>query len=379
MRRSADTECVEPLSNPIALALKLPSLQGSNTNLSILLQDGMIVSGEVLESTNNTAYLSLGGRRVPAETAVQLRAGERFVARVQHQGDSLVLRILSEAPEPERTLVDALRGVLAEDRPAGALISRLVGDLRAQLDRAAPVERARIEALVRNLQRFVMVPDGDGRTLTQALIHSGLFHEALLLGDDEAVRTALADLKSLLLAAHAEAGDASTSTANGAAESPEREAIGHALAGLEAEQLLDVARAQSGDPRNLTVAVPDGAQLASAHLLVHPDARRESEDPEAPTSTTRAVDLAVNFTNLGAVRAEFRLDGQSLGVRFVVTNPDVAARVAADRDRLTAQLATGGLAPHLCVVHGRDDAMSSESGVEDVRFLRDHLVLDMTG
>jgi len=374
---------VEPLSNPIATALKLPSLQGNNANLSILLQDGMVVAGEVIETTDGTAYLSLGGKRVPAETAVQLRAGERFLARVQHQGETLVLRLVSPTPEPERTLVDALRTVLAEDRPVGTLITRLVADLRAQIERAPPADRARLETLVKTLQRFAWTPDGDPRTLTRALMHSGLFHEALLLGDDASIRVALEDLKSVLLRAQDEATQSrGASGAMNAAENAEGEAIGHALAGLEAEQLLDVARAQSGDPRQATVIVPDGAQLASAHLRVHSDEREARDDGESSSSSSssaRCVDLAVDFSNLGPVRAEFRLEGGALGVRFVVANADVVEHLNADAERLGAELASGGLVPRLSVVHDRANANGFESGVADVRFLRDHLLLDLTG
>lgn len=360
---------MEPLSNPIAGALKLRALQATNANLAVLLKDGMVVSGEVVDVTDGTAHLSLGGRRVPAETQVELRPGERFLARVQHQGDSLVLKLLPEAPEPEQTLVAALRTVLAEDRPLGAILARVASELRDLYEnRADPKTRARVEALVRRLESFVHTPDGSGPSLARALAQSGLFHEALLLGDEDALRQALTDLKSVLLGA-----------LESATEGPEREALEHALAGLEAEQLLDVARQQSGDPRHWSVAIPDGAQLASAHLLVQPEGGREQDESGAPAPAAHGVDLAVNFSHLGSVRAEFRLTGRDLAVRFLAAEPDVAMRIAADREILIAGLEAGGLAPRLAVVTAHELGRDAEPALGDVRFLRDHLVLDISG
>lgn len=359
---------MEPLSNPIGGALKVRALQATNANLAVLLQDGMLVSGEVVDVADGTAHLSLGGRRVPAETQVELRPGERFLARVQHQGDTFVLRLLDAPPEPEKSLVSALRAVLAEDRPVGAIVARLADELRnLRANSGDPKTRARAEALLALLPEFVARPDGDGKGLARALARTGLFHEALLRGDADAIRDALSDLKSVLLGALADA-----------TEAPEHEAIARALAGLEAEQLLDVARQESGDPRHWSVAVPDGANLTSAHLLVHPDAGRGSESDEA-APTTRAVDLAVNFSAIGPVRAEFRLVGRELAVRFVVAEPELASRLDRDRDLLVARLEAGGLAPRVAVVTGRDLATDLEPGVGDVRFLRDHLVLDVSG
>lgn len=361
---------MDPLSNSsAAAALKLRLLQSSSPALAILLKDGLVVAGEVLEVSAGTAFLSLGGRRVPADTGVELQPGQRFFARVRREGDTVVLRLLDPDVDEAQTLVAALRSVLAEDRPAAALLSRLVADLHAQAETLEPRERARVEVLVRAIGKFVVLPDGDGKNLAAALLRSGVFHEALLARGREGSRAALQDLKTVLLRALASA-----------PEGPERESVQRALAGIEAEQLLDVARVRAGDVRHFGIAVPDGQGLATAHLMIQPDAGRdEPEHERAAGERAVAVDLCVSFSNLGPVRAEFRLVGGTLGVRFVVGSPAVAERLQADHDELEVGLASGGLVPRVQVVAAAQDELAREPGLEGVTFLRDHQLLDLSG
>jgi hypothetical protein len=368
---------VEPLSNSIATAFRLRLVAAAMPVLNVLLKDGLVVSGEVLESTAGIAYLSLGGKRVPAETAIEMRPGQKFTARVEKSGDGFVLRVLDDAPQGERALVAALRTVLADDRPTGALVSRLVAELVEHAEKLDPKERERVRALLREIERSVLVPRGPNRggeqtigpELKSALARTGLFHEALLAhGGEEEVALARADLKSVVLRA-----------LQSAPEGVEREALQRALAGIEAEQLLDVARTSSGDARQIGIAVPDGAQLATAAFVVHPDGRRDGDEPDPARGKRAAVDLAVSFTHLGPVRAEFRLDGPKLAVRFLVASPDVAARVSADADALAAGIADGGMVPALQVVTTSPDHFAAEPALESVSFLRDHPLLDRLG
>lgn len=363
---------MDPLSNAsAATALKLRLLQASSPALAIMLEDGLVIAGEVIEVSSGSAFLSLGGRRVPADTGVELQPGQRFSARVHRDGDNIVLRLLDPEVDDAKPLVTALRAVLAENRPAATLLSRLATELRAHAEVLDPKERARVEVLAKVLESFVHVPEGEGQLLKSALLRSGVFHEALLARGREGVADALHDLKTVLLRALAEA-----------PEGPERESVQRALAGLEAEQLLDVARSRAGDARHFGLAVPDGQNFATAHLLVQRDLEREHSD-EAPTNTESsgpvAVDLAVSLSNLGPVRAEFRLDRGALAVRFVVSSPDVAARMNADHDVLANELALDGRTPRLQVVVAAPDEVMCDPGLEGVSFLRDHLLLDLVG
>jgi hypothetical protein len=368
---------VEPLSNSILSALKLRLVAATTPVLNVLLKDGLVVSGEVLESTAGITYLSLGGKRVPAETAVELQTGQKFTARVEKQGDSFVLRLLDEAPSEERNLVTALRAVLAEDRPTGALVSRLVAELVEHAETLDPREKERVKALAREVQGSVLVPRGAGKAgeeapsvlLKQALAKSGIFHEALLARDGDAgIALALADLKSVLMKALALA-----------PEGPERESLQRALSGIEAEQLLDVARSRTGDPRQIGIAVPDGAALATASFVVHPDDGRETGDPEHPREKRVAVDLAVSFSHLGPVRAEFRLEGTRLGVRFLVSDPGVATRLQQDAESIAQGIGGTGPKPALQFVTASMESFVPESALERVSFLREHLLMDRLG
>jgi hypothetical protein len=366
---------VEPLSNSIATALRLRLVSAATPVLNVLLKDGLVVSGEVLESSTGIAYLSLGGKRVPAETAVELQAGQKFTARVEKSGDGFVLRLIDDAPAGERGLVAALRTVLADDRPAGALVSRLVAELVEHAETLEPRERERVRALTKEIERSVLVPRGEAKdpaaapALKTALLRTGLFHEALIAkGGRDEIALARADLKSVLLAALQLATDG-----------PERESLQRALAGLEAEQLLDVARSSAGDARQIGIAVPDGAQLATASFVVHPDGGRDENGADAAREKRVAVDLAVSFKHLGPVRAEFRLDGSRLAVRFLVASPDVAARLEHDADEMASNIAANGTTPALQVVTASSEALVSDTALERVSFLRDHLLLDRLG
>ncbi|MBL8858205.1 MAG: flagellar hook-length control protein FliK [Planctomycetes bacterium] len=364
---------MDPLSNSIISALRLNVLAAATPVLPLQLQNGMVVSGEVLSTSAGIAYLSMGGRRVPAETAVELRAGQKFTALVEADGDNFILRILQGAPEEERALASALRTVLAEDRPTGALVSRLTAELAAQAEKLPPKERERVLTLLKEIERFVLAPGAEGEApaarLMSALAKSGLFHEALIRhGGPQELGHARGDLKSLLLRA-----------IQIAPEGAERDSLLRALAGIEAEQLLDIARSRSGDARQIGIPMYDGREMATAHFVVHPDAGRGGEAPEEQREKRVAVDLAVSFSNLGPVRAEFRAEGDRLAVRFVVSSPEIAERLQADSALLAERMAASGTPTVMHVVTAPAQSIVAESELDHVSFLRDHSLLDLRG
>jgi hypothetical protein len=391
---------VDPLSNPILQALNVRPVQPANSNLAVLLRDGFVVAGEVLEMAGGTAFLSLGGKRVAAETDVELSPGERFFARVERGGDSIVLRLLSDAADAELPLVAALRKALADHAPAGTVLTRLVAELRAALqeqptafeatserdpaalardpatkpaagETAAGRDRATAQRLLARIEAHVDAPAPDGRALQAALARSGVFHEALLLRGSAGSAVAHGDLKSILLQA---LGDLSSGA--------ERESVRLALGGIEAEQLLDVARSQSGDARQVSFAVPDGAAFGNARLIVDPD-RHEREERSAAGGERASVDLCVDLSTLGPVKAELRLEGGDLRVRFLVASQDVAERIARDGEQLRADLgrdldASGARAAQLSIALAEPSSIARASHPADVRFLGEHALLDKT-
>lgn len=372
---------MEPLSNSVASALKIQPTLATLPVLNALLRDGLVVSGEVLETSAGLAYLSLGGRRVPAETSVELRPGQKFRARVQTGDGRIVLRLLEAPPEAGETLERALRSVLAQDEPQGALVAKLVADLVEHGEKLPAQERERLLAVVREIERFVFTPRTraageagsepaiSARVLKEALGGTGAFHEALIAGGGrEAIELARADLKSWLWTALSRTTDAT-----------EKAILQRALDGIEAEQLLDVARRESGDARAIGLAVPDGPATATAFLVVHPDARREEADSEPEHERRLCVDLCVSFSRLGPVRAEFRLEGGRLGVRFVVADPEVAARIERDAGTLVEGLTASAPVASFAVLRAPPEAVDTALTPGDVRFLREHPLVDLVG
>lgn len=385
---------MDPLSSPVVEALKLRPVQSVNTNLSVLLRDGLVVAGEILDVNGSTAFLSLGGQRVAAETDVELQPGQRFLARVEREGDAIVLRLVTGAPDEELPLVTALRTALADHAPAGTLLSQLTTDLRAALvqretaaagnahagasarepggDEANARAITSIQKLLSMIGAQVGAPAADGRALVATLARSGLFHEALLLRGESGSRAASDDLKTTLLRALEE-------LPGGA----ERDGVRHALGGIEAEQLLDVARAQSGDARSVTFAVPDGAVFADAHIVVDPERHARDEAPTPRGGSASSVDVCVDFSALGPVKAELRMEGGSLRVRFLVASRDVAERLALDQEQLCADLgrdvgASNGHSTQLTIALVEMRSIARTAVPSDVRFLGEHVLLDRT-
>jgi hypothetical protein len=380
---------VDPLSSPVVEALRLRPAQGTGTLLSSLLRDGRVVAGEVLEVFEGTAFLSLGGSRVAAETDVELEPGQRFFARVEQSESAVVLRLIGKGTDEELPLVTALRAALADHAAPGALLTRLAADLRAVLatqrepaeapatrDGAheSPPDRSTLPAakLLARIEAHVEAPLHDGPALATALARSGSFHEALLLRGKVEHQLAREDLKSVLMEALEE-------MKPGAASDGVRRALG----GIEADQLLDVARSQTGDARQIGFALPDGARFADARLVVDPEGHAREQSSDGTRKPVASVDLSVDFSSLGPVKAELRLDGGTLRVRFLVASPEVAERLAADQEQLCADLgrdldATSARSALLSVAVVDARSIEQSALPSDVRFLGEHLLVDRT-
>ena len=345
--------------------------------LSAVLRDGRIVAGEVLRSPGDGSLLvALGRHQVPAQTDLRLDPGQTFLARVRQEGGAFVLQLLGHgAPEGEG-LLQALRGVLGDSRPLGELLQGLAAALRSRLapGAGAPAAgRGALEALLAALDAFVLPPGADGPALARLLEASGLRHEALLLASRSASDGAVqrerlrGDLKARLLLALQEA-----------EEGPAREAVARALAGLEAEQLLNLARRRAGEPWVWSLAVPDGSGpgWTTARLLVHE--RDEERAPGGGAAPPRRLTLGVRFAHVGPVRADLVLAGGALAVRLTVADGAVGERLARDAAELGRRLG-GGRDVH--VLHRVVPPEEVLAGVEplDIRYLREHHLMDVSG
>ena len=427
---------MDPLSYVASAPLDLRLAQALRSELSSVLRAGRVLPIEVLEaSADGTALLAVAGRRVPAESKIDLRPGERFLAVVEDANGALGLRRVSAVAPGDELLLDALRAVVAEEMPAGARVAQLLvriasaevaGQDRTSLAseptapepsasrQPAPAEivagdvtpgaphaddTAAIAELTIALRAHIVPLDGgardggaahgdgaavDGRSLRTLLESSGLFFESRLLraarrGPGAAMRGASSarDLKASLLTALGTLGPG-----------PRRAAVEQALAGLEAEQLLNVARARSGDAPVVGLPVPDPsgtaglASLASAHVLfVREDpAQREDEtesDADRPSGTRIA--LGIELSRLGPVRADVRFDGTRITVRFSVERAGVAERIRADVEPLSEELAIDGRAARVEVATTSRAEASVGAEARNVRFLRDHHLVDLLG
>lgn len=68
----------------------------------ILLRLNTVLQGEVLQLLDgHSIVLGVGAHRVPAETQVELKLGQKFLFQVQENEGKLVLKILPEAPQQE--------------------------------------------------------------------------------------------------------------------------------------------------------------------------------------------------------------------------------------------------------------------------------------
>jgi hypothetical protein len=374
------------LTNPIAILAGVRPVSLLRADLTQVLKNGQVIVAQVLEdSGSGRVSLGIAGLRVEADTEVDLAPGSRFLAHVEEHDGKVVLRLVLPPSTEEDALVGALRAVVAEELPAGERVERLTTALREALRTATPDQARVLETLIEKLEKGALPARTDGPGFAAAMQRSGLFHEALLARAAVLARTPAAaefaelargDLKGLLMAALGIVED-----------EPAREALRHAIAGLEADQLLEVARARSGEPQITSLAIPDAHGWTSAQLTTdrERDERGDSSEGEASRSdensprSTRHARLAVRFSNLGSIRADFDLTSTELRVRFTVERGEIAELLRRDLERLVAEVGADGRPSTVTVFESRDVASDPALLQADVSFLRDHPLMDLTG
>jgi hypothetical protein len=212
-----------------------------------------------------------------------------------------------------------------------------------------------------------------GRELMRVIGESGLDHEARLLAALRAARPAehlrglATDLKAELL-----------SVLSALPEGAVREAVSRTLSAFDAEQLLNLARREGGEPVHLSFPVPDGAHLATVHLFVEP--RREEEGGRRRgASAPRRLVLGADLSALGPVRVDLTARPGLLHVRLLAAREDVAERLARDAQGLAERLATDGRRVVLTAAHGRLEDVDLSRRAREVNWLRDHPLMDVRG
>jgi hypothetical protein len=282
----------------------------------------------------------------------------------------------------------ALRAALTElfGTPSGALLEQwlagaavraegepLPGELTALLERAlssAQLGGARARVLA-NLHEAGLsaLPRGLQGVLLRSLL--GLAPAAVgpgaaagFLGDLELLGR---DLKGRLLRALGELPE-------GAA----REAVARTLAGIEAEQLLNLARAQSREPLHWSFPLLDGERWTTAHLLL----RRSGDDEERTGGSSEGghrLPLAVEFSHTGPIRADLLVRSEALAMRVTASRPEVVEQLRSRLGELETRLAMGGRKVWLAAAEVPEEQARFDREARDIRFLREHHLMDARG
>ena len=158
------------------------------------------------------------------------------------------------------------------------------------------------------------------------------------------------------------------------------ETLGRTLAALDLEQLVGSLRREFGEGEHLSFPVQDGEQFATAHLFIQGDGRQRSEfDP--PDDGERCVRLifGVDFSQLGPLRADMIWHAGRLSARLQVANPKVADQLRRAAGELEQRMAQGGAQVRIAIQDATRADTDLELLVRDIRFLRDHHLMDVEG
>lgn len=224
------------------------------------------------------------------------------------------------------------------------------------------------------------LPDGPRRTALEAGLPRAL---ARLLGDGQPTA-----LGSRILAALADARTHLALTGNlkaqllaaleGAESGPARDAIARALAGIESEQLLNLARKEFQEGWHISLPVPDGERWATAHFFYRDSGGNDGDGTDSGDGLQRLT-MTVDFTALGPLRAEIGVRADLVALRLVVTAEKVATEIRSRLDDLTGHLANGDRVVRVAVTVGTSEDVEVDSHHQNIRWLREHHLMDLSG
>lgn len=160
---------------------------------------------------------------------------------------------------------------------------------------------------------------------------------------------------------------------------PEREALRVAHEALEAEQFVALARASHGDGSSWVLALRDGSGFADARLVHQRSGERESEAGHGRGRRIERAVLGLEFSRTGPVRAELALDDNTLNVRLGVSRVEVAARLQASLDDLSARLAASGRSVQLSVAVRAAEDLRVPGAESDDHLSEGRLAIDRFG
>jgi hypothetical protein len=264
--------------------------------------------------------------------------------------------------------------VVGEERALGEVLGELARLLR---DATAP-DLEELRALARVLPQLVAGAELNGEGLRALPATLGLAHENALLrllgarATPEAWDRLRSDLKAALLAAR------SALERRGAHHAEPGAQISKALAGLEAEQLLNLARAKAGESELWSFPIADADGWSTARLRFPPRRERSQDEGQVEAPALRLA-LGLELTHLGALRADFVFHHDHLALRLAVVEPGALASLQAALPALRERL-SGLERPveiSLCACT-REEAELAHLPL-DIRYLREHHLMNVEG
>jgi hypothetical protein len=317
--------------------------------------------------------LAIGRNTIPAQSQLDLEPGTNFLVRVEQRAGEIVLQLLSEPEEDDAALLVALRKVIGDVRPLGERLAALVGALRD----GAPELPAELRARLARFSAFAVGPAVTAEGLRALLSALGLGHEHVLArllstrAGPEVWERLRRDLKAELLAARG-----ALARAGGSAELAS--AVTSLLEGLEAEQLLNLARARAGEAELLSVPIADAGAWATARLLVPPRRERAGEERLGDPPPYRLT-LGLELSHLGPVRADLVLYPGRLSIRIAAAQPATLERLRAALPRWSERLSAGGRAVEVELTSCTPGEADLAAQPLDIRYLREHNLMNVSG
>lgn len=192
------------------------------------------------------------------------------------------------------------------------------------------------------LTRLEQLDEFDGEMLRDRVERSGLHLEARVAqqvrseGKPAPGLAQLLDLKAALLRAQAALPDG-----------PLRQELARGLAGLEEQQLHNLARAEQGESPVLAVPLPDGDGWTTAWLQQRGGGGGDSAGGDDESAR---LSFGVTFSALGPIRAELALNADSLRGRIAVGREPVRRALESELGAIAARLQRDGRAVQLTVV-----------------------------
>ena len=338
-----------------------------------VLQAGRVVAGHVIEShANGSVLVAIGNMRVPARAQVAMQAGQRFMATVEANGETLFLRVMTGDKAPANSaLLAALRALLPGSSSVGAALGELFAALSSRGGEGGE------QALLAQLKEHIFQPGAHGKELASLIQRAGAGLEAALFAaslkrgklSGNEVDELRRNLKARLLMAR-----------SSMSEGPLAESLTKALRAIESEQVLNLARSSSAEAQRISVPFPmpgfEGGAWTTAYLSF---TKREggdssSEGEEADYSCRFRVEL--ELAKLGPVRAEVGLCDGDLKLLLGVADERTRTLLEGALPSYVNAMRAKGLKLEASVrVAPREELVRAES-VDGVRLLNEYHLLD---